>query len=341
MLEPGAQTGVATQGDLCHAIDQSGPLQLSALLRTNAEGLTLLLLAPYLDGNTMHVVRIEKVDECAQGFEATLVGQLGTNFIRFVDSLYIPNRGTYGLGELGVFAIGGVVSELQLAPAGAHETGLEGLRQVADEMPKTRFCGVVLGVEEHVFYGIPLLRYRLSLAGGGRCMSLVAHPYTGPREIEIGEVVTGEAWLIGHRPEVFSDVVYASNEAVDGTPATAFAYAEALCTAHQVALAECPAYCRYLLEQLCTVVGRNPEVRGIVGLLARALGELRMQAEDAGGTAALDRHVDLLSRLRRSFPELSILEVAIRLARGSGGEGGNFVREPNERGLETVFHSTT
>ncbi|MGB1276274.1 MAG: hypothetical protein ACPG77_11045, partial [Nannocystaceae bacterium] len=176
MLEPGAQTGVATRENLCHAIDRAGPLQLSALLETTTEGVALLSLAPYLEGDSMHVVRIEQVDASAQGLEATVVGQLGTNFIRFVDSLYMPNRGTYARGARAVFAIGGVVAALELGPADTCVSGLEGQEQVAGELPKTRFCGVVEEVEEHAFYGIPLLRYRLSLAGSQRSLSLVAHP---------------------------------------------------------------------------------------------------------------------------------------------------------------------
>ncbi len=359
MLSPGAASGVATRGDLCHVIDQHGPVMLGALLRVHSRGYDELVLAPYITGGSMHLFRIEQVDEADGGLEASLYGQVGADFVRVLDCLYMPNRGSYELASTTVLELAGLVCELDLA--GPAEVALA--QDVSGSPALTDFCGRVTEAVELAFYGIPLVRYVIELASDGfnqraefeadiratlprdkagqpsairRRLTLIAHPLAGPREIRVDDRIRGRAWLLGYRPQVFSEVCETGKLVAAGGAQEAWTHAEVLCTAHQVALCDCPAYSPYLLKQLCAVVDRYPDFPGIVGLLARALGELRMYSEDQTTGSALQRHVEILKRLQRAYPNLSILEVAIRLAKGAGS-AGNFVREIPEPGDPSLW----
>lgn len=317
MLGPGAASAVATRDDLCHVIDGRGPVMMSALVRPHSQGLEELVFAPYVTGGRLHVFRLEQVQEATGGLEAQLYGQLGAEFVRVLDGLYMPNRGSYVPGETLVLELAGLVRSLHPVAGQEGLSGLYSPNTPDNEPAQTGFYGQVKESVEIVFYGIPLVKYVVDLHGMRQTLTLFAHPYAASRELGCGEMISGEAWLLGSRPQVFSDVVYTRELAEAGGEAEVFAHAESLCAAHQVALRDCPVYCPTLLEQLCSVVESHPDARGIVGLLARALGELRMQAEEQASPVAVQRHFEILTRLQAAHPDLSILEVAIRLARGA------------------------
>lgn len=191
-------------GRFAHIIDSGEDLMMSVLI-DNEQTLTLL---PFFETNKTWPLRIKRMLSYEGKSEGILEVEVNDQAsIGFYDHFYFANSKTYCRDEFQYFAVSGlcysisVISQLErfsqsstgYFPVSADEHGSE------DEV---RFFSTVLKVREFEFYGVAMIGLEVCLArldGFDMYTTLFVSrsKVTGP--LNVGDLVTGIAWMFGHK----------------------------------------------------------------------------------------------------------------------------------------------
>ena len=210
LLAPGSGSRATGAGNYWHLVDNSGRLQLSALVR-KGEVLEVLAIYPYAETANSWPMQLERIDESPDGLQARLCGSSGGAQFAVFDTLYFKNHGHYSIGEVYDLQVSAIAYQLEFDEPAEQSSGLSGFgslpalsadRDAAED--EIVFHSTVEDVFECEFWGIELQVYLLTLLhgpDGPLRVELYTHPSLTERRFAIGERVRGVAWLFGLWPD--------------------------------------------------------------------------------------------------------------------------------------------
>jgi hypothetical protein len=210
LLAPGSGSRATGAGHYWHLVDNSGRLQLSALVR-KGEVLEVLAIYPYAETANSWPMHLERIDESPDGLQARLCGSSGGAHFAVFDTLYFKNHGNYAVGEVYDLQVSAIAYQLEFDEPAEQSSGLSGFgalpalssdRDAAED--EIVFHSIVEDVFECEFWGIELQVYLLTLLhgpDGPLRVELYTHPSLTERRFAIGERVRGVAWLFGLWPD--------------------------------------------------------------------------------------------------------------------------------------------
>ena len=210
LLAPGSGSRATGEGKYWHLVDNSGRLQLSALVR-KGEVLEVLAIYPYAETANSWPVQIDRIDETPDGLQARLVGQSGGAHFAVFDTLYFKNQRHYSVGEVYDLQVSAIAYQLEFDEPAEQSSGLSGfgaLPQLSSDGEAAEdeivFHSTVEDVFDCEFWGIELQVYLLTLLhgpSGPLRVELYTHPSLTERRFSVGERVRGVAWLFGLWPD--------------------------------------------------------------------------------------------------------------------------------------------
>ena len=210
LLAPGSGSRATGAGHYWHLVDNSGRLQLSALVR-KGEVLEVLAIYPYAETANSWPMHLDRIDESPDGLQARLCGSSGGAHFAVFDTLYFKNHGHYAVGEVYDLQVSAIAYQLEFDEPAEQSSGLSGFgalpalssdRDAAED--EIVFHSIVEDVFECEFWGIELQVYLLTLLhgpDGPLRVELYTHPSLTERRFAIGERVRGVAWLFGLWPD--------------------------------------------------------------------------------------------------------------------------------------------
>ncbi|MFO0621283.1 MAG: hypothetical protein U0745_07805 [Polyangia bacterium] len=210
LLQPGSGSRATGEGRLWHLVDNSGRLQLSALVR-KGDVLEVLAIYPYAETANSWPLQLDRIDESPDGLQARLCGQAGGAHFAVFDTLYFKNHEHYLVGETYELQVSAIAYQLEFdepAEASGGQSGFGALpvltadRDAAED--EVVFHSTVEDVFECEFWGIELQVYLLTLLhtqDGPLRVELYTHPSLTERRFAVGDRVRGVAWLFGLWPD--------------------------------------------------------------------------------------------------------------------------------------------
>lgn len=210
LLQPGSGSRATGEGRYWHLVDNSGRLQLSALVR-KGEVLEVLAIYPYAETSNSWPLQLDRIEESPDGLQARLYGQSGGAHFAVFDTLYFKNHGHYSVGETYELQVSAIAYQLEFdepAEASGGQSGFGALpvltadRDAAED--EVVFHSTVEDVFECEFWGIELQVYLLTLLhtqDGPLRVELYTHPSLTERRFAVGDRVRGVAWLFGLWPD--------------------------------------------------------------------------------------------------------------------------------------------
>lgn len=212
LLREGSGAGALVRGELCHMVDNRGHLMFSALLRRGQQ-LELLAMYPYAESPHVWPLRLERIEESADGLEARLLGSSDGAQVAFYDTLYLKNREAYRLGDTYNLQVSAIAYQLE-----PDELGEEFAPDFTGFGPLSRFSPDSAAAPDEVvfhsyieevftidFWGVPLRVYVIPLARPDRDkpplrVEVYVHDAIADREFSVGERVRGVLWLFAMWP---------------------------------------------------------------------------------------------------------------------------------------------
>jgi hypothetical protein len=212
LLREGSGAGALVRGELCHMVDNRGHLMFSALLRRGQQ-LELLAMYPYAESPHVWPLRLERIEESADGLEARLLGSSDGAQVAFYDTLYLKNRDAYRLGDTYNLQVSAIAYQLE-----PDELGEEFAPDFTGFGPLSRFSPDSAAAPDEVvfhsyieevftidFWGVPLRVYVIPLARPDRDkpplrVEVYVHDAIADREFSVGERVRGVLWLFAMWP---------------------------------------------------------------------------------------------------------------------------------------------
>ncbi len=210
LLQPGSGSRATGEGRYWHLVDNTGRLQLSALVR-KGEVLEVLAIYPYAETTNSWPMELERIDETPDGLQARLCGRSGGAHFAVFDTLYFKNHRHYSIGETYDLQVSAIAYQLELDEPAQHSDGHSGFgslpslssdREAAED--EIVFHSTVEDVYDCEFWGIELQVYLVTLLhtpNGPLRVELYAHPSLADRRFAIGDRVRGVAWLFGLWPD--------------------------------------------------------------------------------------------------------------------------------------------
>lgn len=210
LLQPGSGSRATGEGRYWHLVDNSGRLQLSALVR-KGDVLEVLAIYPYAETSNSWPVQLERVEESPDGLQARLYGQAGGAHVAVFDTLYFKNHPHYAVGETYELQVSAIAYQLEFDEPAEASDGQSGFgtlpvlttdRDAADD--EVVFHSTVEDVFDCEFWGIELQVYQLTLLHtkeGPLRVDLYTHPSLTMRRFAVGDRVRGVAWLFGLWPD--------------------------------------------------------------------------------------------------------------------------------------------
>ncbi len=210
LLQPGSGSRATGEGRYWHLVDNTGRLQLSALVR-KAEVLEVLAIYPYAETSNTWPMELERIDESPDGLQARLYGRSGGAHFAVFDTLYFKNHRHYSLGETYDLQVSAIAYQLELDEPAEHSSALSGFgslpslssdREAAED--EIVFHSTIEDVFDSEFWGIELQVYLITLLhtpSGPLRVEMYAHPSLAERRFAIGDRVRGVAWLFGLWPD--------------------------------------------------------------------------------------------------------------------------------------------
>jgi len=210
LLAPGSGSRATGEGRYWHLVDNSGRLQLSALVR-KGEVLEVLAIYPYAETANSWPVQLDRIEESPDGLQARLVGHCGGAHFAVFDTLYFKNHGHYSIGEVYDLQVSAIAYQLEFDEPAEQSGALSGFgslpalssdRDAAED--EIVFHSTIEDVFDCEFWGIELQVYLVTLLhgpSGPLRVELYAHPSLTERRFAVGERVRGVAWLFGLWPD--------------------------------------------------------------------------------------------------------------------------------------------
>lgn len=210
LLKPGSGSRATGEGRYWHLVDNSGRLQLSALVR-KGEVLEVLAIYPYAETTNSWPLLLERIEESPDGLQARLCGRSGGAHFAVFDTLYFKNQRHYAVGETYDLQVSAIGYQLELDEPAEHSAvgsgfgslpALSSDREAAED--EIVFHSTVEDVFDCEFWGIELQVYLVTLLhgpAGPLRVEMYVHPSLTQQRFEIGDRVRGVAWLFGLWPD--------------------------------------------------------------------------------------------------------------------------------------------